>query len=108
MKWFGRPGGALYEDDSPHVATPVGELCAWCTEPITADDDGLMVPHIGSEGSVERPYHYECHLRQIIGGFNHLRGNCQCCGGPEPPDPRYLTLRQAAQQAVALWDQRRR
>jgi hypothetical protein len=108
MRWFGRPGGAPYEEGSPHVATPVDELCAWCTEPIAADDDGLLIPHIGGEGPVERPYHYECHLRQVIGGANHLRGNCTCCGGAEPADPPYLTLRQAAQQAVALWSQRRR
>jgi hypothetical protein len=48
--------------------------------------------------------HYDCHLRSIIGGLNHLRGRCTCYGGTEPPDPPDLTRREAARQAVAYWN----
>jgi hypothetical protein len=49
------------------------------------------------------PYHYECHFRSIIGGLNHLRGRCTCCGGTEPPDPPELSKREAAAEAVKFW-----
>lgn len=103
MKWFGAPAGAAYEADCEHVATPVGQACAWCEEQFEATADGVVLPELGLKGRLERPYHYECHLRQVIGGLNHLRGRCECCGGSEPPDPPWLTRRQAAIQAVAVW-----
>jgi hypothetical protein len=99
MKWFGKPGGAPYEADCPHMNTPVGLPCAWCDESITEDDDGVVLP--GGAGA--SAFHYECHLRQVVGGLNHLRGNCTCCGGAEPPDPPWLTRRQAAAQAASVW-----
>jgi hypothetical protein len=102
MNWFGKPGGAPYERDCPHVPTPVGQACAWCDEPIAADDDGVLIPHVSAEKTVPRPMHYECQLRSILGGVNHLRGRCTCCGGSEPPDPPELTRREAA-KAAAGW-----
>lgn len=108
MKWFGRPAGAPYEAECPHVAVPVGEACAWCDEAFTKEDDGVVLPGMDAIGPCEASYHYECHLRQVIGGLNHLRGNCSCCGGSEPPDPVWLTPRQAAQQAVAVWQRQHR
>lgn len=105
MKWFGKPYGAPYEADTPHVATPVGEPCLWCNEAIEARDSGLVV-HCYPDG--ERAYHYDCHFRTIIGGLNHLRGRCQCCGGTEPPDPPEMTRRDAAAQAIAYWSKRGR
>ena len=103
MKWFGEPGGAPYETDCPHVDTPVGVPCAWCDEPFADGDDGVIVPGVPG-GSA---FHYECHLRQVVGGLNHLRGNCICCGGNEPPDPPWLTRRQAAMHAVNVWSKTR-
>lgn len=106
MKWFGPPGGAAYEQDCPHVPVPIGQACTWCDEPILADDAGVFIPTWTDEGPRERPYHHECQLRQVIGGLNHLRGRCVCCGGTEPPDPGWLTRRQAARQALAVWELR--
>jgi hypothetical protein len=102
MHWFGRYFGAPYQRDTEQAETPTGAPCAWCAEPIAASDDGVTLPMFGEPG--ERAYHYDCHLRGIVGGVNHQRGLCICCGGTEPPDPPELTRRQAAQRAVMEWD----
>lgn len=108
MKWFGEAFGAPYEEDTPHTLTPVGTPCARCGEAIEVHDSGVTVVHCGGDGAVdERPLHYECHLRGIIGGANHLMRRCTCCGGTEPPDPPELTKRQAARAAVSTWQWRR-
>ena len=107
MEWFGTAGGAAYELDCPHVATPQGQPCDWCGECFGPNDDGVLLPLLGDKERIRVAYHYECHLRQVIGGLNHLRGNCTCCGGSEPPDPPWLTKRQAAHEAVRVWEQRR-
>lgn len=107
MKWFGPAYGAPYEADCPHVDTPVGTPCEWCGELLQGPDSGVLIPLVGGGVQTQLPYHYECHLRQITGGLNHLRGNCLCCGGTEPSDPPWLTRRQAAQQAVAVWQRQR-
>jgi len=111
MKWFGRRYGAPYEE-GPHVPTPVGEACGWCDEAIVSGDDGMMIPTLGERalypGRVEVPYHYECQLRSIIGGLNHLKGRCTCCGGDQPPDPPNMTRREAAAAAVKAWQERKK
>lgn len=108
MRWFGKPGGAPYEADCPHAPTPTGKPCGWCGEVFTAEDDGVLMPLLkGNHEWEEMGEHYECHLRSVIGGLNHLKGRCICCGGTEPPDPTWLTLRQAAIAAVAEWEKRR-
>ena len=107
MKWFGPPAGAPYEADCPKTDTPVGQSCGWCDERFTENDDGVVLPVVGDAQRREVAYHYECHLRQVVGGLNHLRGNCNCCGGTEPPDPPWLTRRQAAIQAVHVWQKSR-
>ena len=107
MQWFGRPSGAPYEADCPQVAAPVGAPCDWCDEPITADVDGVLLPAFGDPGGAAHAvFHYECHLRMAIGGVNHLRGRCICCGGNDPPDPPYLTKRQGALLALSVWQRR--
>jgi hypothetical protein len=106
MKWFGKAWGAPYEADTPRVPVPVGELCARCDEPIEPGDDGVVVPHLDGEWSL-KPLHYECHLRGIIGGLNHLLGVCTCCGGSAPPDPPELTKRDAAIAAAVHWERQR-
>lgn len=102
MQWFGKAYGAPYERDCPRVETPVGVPCAWCDEVIVEGDDGVTVPHVErlDRASVERPYHYACHLRGIVGGVNHQLGVCVCCGGTLPPDPPEITRREAAEAAV--------
>jgi hypothetical protein len=105
MKWFGKAYGAPYERDTPHAPTPVGEPCLWCEENIEAGDTGLIVGYIDTGEALtprQVPYHYECYLRQIIGGVNHQLHLCCCpgCAGVLPPDPQGMTRREAALAAV--------
>lgn len=78
-------------------------VCPHCDEPI--EKDFATLPHVTSDGrSEERRMHIECYTRLFIGGLNHLRGRCNCCGGNEPPDPEGMTKRQAALAAYAYFD----
>lgn len=108
MMWFGKAHGAPYEADIPHAPTPVDAPCGRCGESIEAHDDGLLVLHADEHGSAHRAYHYACHIRGIVGGFNHLAGRCTCCGGTEPPDPPGMTKREAALAAQWAWERRQR
>jgi hypothetical protein len=106
VRWFGKAYGALYEQDMPHTDTPVGVACRLCDEPIADSDDGFMV-QVRQGDWLDVPEHYECHLRRVIGGLNHLKGRCICCGGTEPPDPPELSKREAAKAAVDEYNSRR-
>lgn len=108
MRWFGVGAWAPICDDCERVDVPVGERCAYCSQIIEPGDDGLMIPHHDAGGVRELPWHRECQLRTVIGGLNHLRGQCQCCGGSEPPDPPWLNKRQAAVLAVYEWEGQQR
>jgi hypothetical protein len=101
VKWF---GVASVETDGDLIATPVGEPCAYCEEPIEAGDRGVTIPHIGGPEPVEKPYHFECHLRTVIGSVAHQMGQCSCHGGTEH-DPPGLTRRQAARAAYRVWQE---
>jgi hypothetical protein len=37
----------------------------------------------------------------ILGGINHLNGDCTCHGGTQPPDPPGVTRRDAARMVLA-------
>ena len=105
MQWFGRAYGAPYEADTPHVATPVGEPCLWCEEPMCEGDNGVIVGYIDTSKTPRQvPYHYECYLRQIVGGVNHQLHLCCCsgCAGVLPPDPPAMTRREAADAALRI------
>lgn len=104
MKWFGERRFAPICDDMDCAATPVDQLCAHCDEAIQQGDDGFLIPTLLGG---EYPYHYVCHMRAIIGGVNHLKGICTCCGGDQEPDPPGLSRYQAAQAAVHYYEQRR-
>ena len=52
------------------------------------------------------PMHWECGLRAIVGGVNHQKGMCSCCGGTLDPDPPGLTRREAAKEAADYWQMR--
>lgn len=99
LLFFGEPWGARMLEDAEQVPAPLGELCGWCEEPIEADDRGVLRPFVEAERSGLRPLHRECDARSVIGGINHMRGDCTCCGGSEPPDPPELTRRDAAAAA---------
>lgn len=108
MHWFGRSKWAPMCDDCPHTRTPIGVPCRHCKEPIERDDDGVAMEHYdGGEVLMLNPYHYECHLRMITGGLNHLRKTCSCCGGADDPDPPEMTVREAAKAAVTFWEKNR-
>ena len=79
------------------------DRCMWCDEPI-ATADVVSILHMGKEPAFEyRAWHRECLQRSMIGGLNHLRGTCQCCGGTDDPDPPEMSKREAASVAVNYW-----
>ncbi|WP_028058301.1 hypothetical protein [Candidatus Solirubrobacter pratensis] len=94
---------------------PEGTVCIHCEEdfsaggtdfPVYADSrfgDGAPGVYYGNGA----PAHLECFLRAGIGGLNHLKGTCSCCGGDDPPDPPDLSRREAALQAVLYFDMTR-
>lgn len=112
MRYFGKKTGQLEECN--RAATPVGEPCARCEEPIVEGDSGVMMQHgvLVDQGwsYVERPLHYECFMRSVAGSVMHQFKRCSCPGSSgenEDDDPR-LTKRQAAELATALWHYRER
>ena len=80
MKWFGVTWGAPINDDCEHAATPVGEPCSKCPEPIGLHDRGVIIPaFIAPErepgapatGLVSawshRPMHLRCFMEEVLG-----------------------------------------
>lgn len=62
-KWFGESWGAKSNVPETHSATPVGEKCPICLEPIRADDQGFIIPVEADEPTlfdVSRAYHAGC------------------------------------------------
>ena len=101
--WFG-PTWDAPVNDGRHVATPVGQLCLWCTEPIEDGDSGVIQPYLAEVG---RPptlvaQHRNCFLRSVLGSVGHLNGQCSCSGGNHG-DPPGMTRRQAADVAAEAW-----
>jgi len=87
------------------VATPVGQSCAYCAEPIAADDWGFLVPLIAEHEATIEPWHRECFLRQITGSVSHVLKVCGCyVPGATETDPPELSLREAAKLAVEEWE----
>jgi hypothetical protein len=62
MKCFGFDSQTLQR-----VPTPVGEECAYCSEPIREDDQGVTVNAMGFDRDVF-PYHRVCFLGMIGDG----------------------------------------
>ena len=77
--------------------------CAWCDEPIGPTEPYDRIRHVTAQGATWAYRHRECAMRSVIGGLNHLRGRCHCCGGDAPPDPAHLSRREAARQACVEW-----
>jgi hypothetical protein len=73
-------------------------LCGHCGEPIR---QGERAPCTGT------PLHHECQIRLIVGSVAHIEHRCGCyVEGSKENDPPHMTLREAAQAAVQLHDQR--
>ncbi len=71
------------------------DVCVFCGEPILPGE--RVAP------DYVQPVHWECGLRAVVGGLNHLNGLCSCCGGTLPPDPEGMTRREAARAAAQAW-----
>jgi hypothetical protein len=98
MQWFGPSWPSGICDECPQVHTPVGQPCSHCDEPIVNGDSGIVY----SNGPVA---HRNCFLRQSIGSVAHLRKRCSCyVPGSTEFDPPNMTRRQAADEAVRLWE----
>ena len=96
MKWFGI---ALVDPEQAQVPTPVGQPCGFCREPIQIGDRGCTIPDFAG---FENPFHFECHMRLVIGSLAHQQRRCSCYGGREH-DPPGMSLRQAARAAWEYW-----
>ena len=64
--WFGESWGAPVCEESQHLPTPVGDLCTECAQPITEDDQGLLIPFAGMTPAVLCSYHLTCFLSTIL------------------------------------------
>lgn len=109
MQWFGESWGAPFNESSPRVDTPVGVVCnGWCEEPIEATDTGVVMGGIDADGQAELVYfHRNCYLRSVYGSVGHQLGLCVCFRKPGPDtfdDPPGLSAREAADQAVELFE----
>lgn len=101
MKSFGKP--SLYTPQPNPTATPIGEPCGRCEEPIVEGDAGVILPHLDGTGVVsEVPFHRACFLRGVLGSVGHQQRRCSCFGGTEE-DPPEMSKREAAKAAVRNW-----
>jgi hypothetical protein len=72
--------------------------CAHCGEPIL-EGDSIMGFNSG-----QVVMHRNCGMRGILGSLAHVQGRCSCfVPGSTANDPPELTVRQAADAAVAEW-----
>ena len=99
MKWF---GVVIVDPEERVTDTPVGAACGFCEEPIEMGDRGVTIPYLGEPETTELPFHFECHIRSIVGSVAHQMGRCRCFGGTES-DPPDVTRREAARAAYRLW-----
>lgn len=99
--WFGQSWGAPVCDVDTHADTPVGAACGWCTELITADDSGVILP-VAAAVPYDLAYHRNCFLRTVIGSCSHQDGDCSCHDGRNG-DPPGMTPREAADAAVEMF-----
>jgi hypothetical protein len=73
--WFGEPWprvdfrAPVCEDDARRVPDPApGELCLFCDESFDVGDQGVVLPHVGADGSVQQRYsHIECLVGTVTG-----------------------------------------
>lgn len=95
--WFGQNWSAPICTEEDHIDTPIGKSCYHCGEIFVEGDQGVT-------NIQDYSFHYECNLRGILGGANHIRGTCTCCGGSDDPDPPNVSKREAARLAVLEWE----
>jgi hypothetical protein len=74
-----------------------------CDEPIAEEEVAWVATQSPGEMPTLRGMHRDCQIRLVIGGLNHLMGTCLCHGGSDPPDPPFLSRREAATAAVLYY-----
>jgi hypothetical protein len=110
--YFGDRWDAPILDGRIHqVATPVGDQCLFCGEPIEAGDRGLMRNAIrerdGQPVASIEPAHMECDRRMMVGNVAHLEGRCNCNDPTRPMEGSVLSFREEAREVVAYFNQQR-
>ena len=93
IHYQGRKWDAPLTDDAAEVNL-AGLTCTMCEEPITADDNAILITW------ANQPMHLECYLRPVFGGIAHLEGRCSCPGGPGEQDDPELTAREDARATL--------
>jgi hypothetical protein len=75
MSWFGKSWGAPVCEDEDHIDTPEGQKCLYCEKPITADDQGIVMPVALVDKPAELiPVHIDCYLKKVVPhGFDCVR-----------------------------------
>lgn len=77
MEWFGENWNAPI-NDTPHVDTPVGDICAKCERLIKNEDQGFMIPHYmgsaenGDDNFIMMAWHKDCLLEGIIPNYKNV------------------------------------
>lgn len=99
-RYFGDPWPSGICETGEQVATPVGELCINCEEPIEEDQQGTFIYAIEDGVMTPKPSHKECSLRSVLGGIGHMKGLCTCNGGNTDPDEN-LSYRTSA---LLVWE----
>ena len=107
MKAFGFDSDPDWFEET--IPTPVGETCLHCDDPILEGERGVTMPLIAADRQPRvAVYHWECHLRLIVGSVRHQRGQCGCFTGDfSVDDDADYPSRRAAAIAAAIEFQRR-
>lgn len=82
---------------------PLPAPCFRCGEPVLPTDKRHYYMNVPA------PVHQACFMRPIIGSVAHIEKRCSCFvpGADENDDPA-LSIRQAAEAALARWEQMER
>ena len=99
MLYFGEPWASPICDEGIRAETPTDAECLFCSEPIAANDCGMLMPAYEGGEVHFAPVHRECSFRNVIGGIEHLTA------GPHRVGDCYkgstLTYRESS---LAAWD----
>ena len=77
---------------------PDDPVCPLCDEPVWGD--AANAPLYTEDGA--RTVHWQCMLRQVVGGIGHLVAHEHWCGAPRHDPDAGLTYRQSA-LLTAAW-----
>ena len=93
MKFFGEPWPSGVCEEGTQIATPIGERCTTCKEPIAHGDRGtreIVIIHRNDEADLafrSSCYsHRECSLRAVLGGIGHHIDHDFWCLDRKDPD----------------------